>query len=129
MGREDFTGIEALRNEAGVGIDAMDDYAAHVFVSTEDGAPIAAGRMYPVDAALRIDRLVSAKAYQDLPYEDLVLRILLYRARELSQEMVEVEPTAAIADLLPRFGFVAFGDANLMRCARDAIIWFSQCGD
>ncbi len=130
LGREDFAGIEALRNAAGMPGDAMDEYAAHVFVSDEDGTPIAAGRLHPVGEALRIDRIAAAHEFAALPYEELVLRILLYRARELPQEIIEVEPTPGIAALLPRFGFAFAGeDARLMRCARSGITWFSQCED
>ncbi len=130
MGREDFEGIEALRRVCGVPVDAMDDYAAHVFVSDEDGSPIAAGRLYPVGDALRIDRLVASQAYAAMPYEELTLRILLYKAKDMPQAFIDVEPTAAIRPLLPRFGFAPpEGPDGLMRCAREGIVWFSQCGD
>ncbi len=130
LGKEDFVGIESLRRAAGAPVDAMDDYAAHVFVSDEDNEPIAAGRMYPVGDALRIDRLVVAAKYASLPYEELTLRILLYRSRELPQAVIEVDPAPGVASLLPRFGFEPDeNDPQLMRCARGDITWFSQCGD
>lgn len=130
LGRDDFAGVEALREALGVSIDAMDDYAAHIYVSDEDGGPIAAGRMYPVGDALRIDKMVVAEKYASLPYEELTLRILLYRARELPQNIVEVEVTPGVEELLPRFGFAPVQeDPRFMRCARKDIVWFSQCGD
>ena len=46
--------------------DAMDAVAAHLFVCTDAGEPIAAGRMYPCPEhdAVRIDRLVVAPAFR-----------------------------------------------------------------
>ena len=130
LGKEDFAIVEALRGVLGVPVDELDEYAAHVYVSDEDGAPIAAGRMYPIGDALRIDRIIAAGEYASLPYEELTLRILLYRARELPQEFVEVENTPAIDELLPRFGFSPKKDEPAMfRCARAGITWFSQCKD
>lgn len=130
MGREDFSGIEALRRETGAGFDTMDDYAAHVFVSEEDGTPIASGRLYPVSDALRIDRMTVSKAYCALPYEEFTFRVLLYRAKDLPQTTIEAEITPGLAPLLPRFGFspAAF-DPRIMTCPRNGIIWFSQCHD
>ncbi|HOG02277.1 MAG: hypothetical protein BWY35_00123 [Firmicutes bacterium ADurb.Bin248] len=130
LGKEDFAGVEFLRQASGAPVDAMDDYAAHVFVSGEDNEPIAAGRMYPVGDALRIDRLVVAAKYATLPYEELTLRMLLYRARELPQSVIEVEPAPGVAGLLPRFGFAPDeNNPRLVRCPREGITWFSQCGD
>jgi hypothetical protein len=130
LGNEDFGGIEALRGALGVAADALDEYAAHVYVSDENGAPIAAGRMYPVEDALRLDKILAAKVYANLPYEELVLRIMLYRARELPQSAVEVEVVPGIEKILPKFGFSHVeGEPRLMRCARGDITWFSQCSD
>jgi len=130
LGKEDFAGIESLRRASGTAVDAMDGCAAHVFVSGEDGQPIAAGRMYPAGDALRIDKLVVCAKHASLPYEELTLRMLLYRARELPQTMIEVEPGPGVESLLPRFGFAPDkNDPRLMRCARENITWFSQCGD
>ncbi len=130
LGNEDFGGIEALRSDLDVCADALDEYAAHVYVSDENGVPIAAGRMYPIGEALRLDRILAARQYANLPYEELVLRILLYRARELPQSVIEVETVPGIENILPKFGFSQTDDdPRIMRCARDAITWFSLCND
>ena len=57
--------------------DAMDAVAAHLFVCTDAGEPIAAGRMYPCPEhdAVRIDRLVVAPAFRGKLYDDLLLRV------------------------------------------------------
>lgn len=130
LGNEDFGGIAALRNALGVPVDALDEYAAHVYVADENNKPIAAGRMYPVDDTLRIDKILSVPECETALYEELVLRILLYRARELPQKTIAVESTPDIEEVLPKFGFSPIeGQSGLMQCARESIAWFSQCGD
>lgn len=128
MGHESFEPIRALRASIGMDCDMIDGYAAHVYVFEDDGSPIASGRMYPDGDAVRIDRLAVADGRHSLPYAEFVLRVLLYKAKDMPQTYLEVEPADDILALLPLFGFARATDApNIMRCKRDELTWFSEC--
>ena len=126
FGKEAFGPIAALRATLGIAGDAMDDYAAHVYVFDEDGSAIAAGRMYPALDAIRIDKLATAPERRALPYAEFTLRVILYKAKDLPQTVIEIVPTEDIAPLLPLFGF-SKAENGLMSCPREGLVWFSQC--
>ena len=94
IGNDGFDRIEALRRAAGTCpqciSDGKDAYAGHVYVFEETGEPIAAGRMYPDGDALIIDRIAVMPQYDAMPYAELVLRMLLFRAQELSQNDIRI---------------------------------------
>ena len=128
IGREGFDRIEALRRAAGVSdaCDSMDAYAGHVYVCEETGEPIATGRMYPDGDALIIDRIAVMPQYDAMPYAELVLRMLLFKAQELPQRKIRISCEEKRFALVRRFGFAQTGD-NAFSCRRDDIIWDSDC--
>lgn len=139
IGKEDFEPIEALRrqvNVAGQGIDeamefdGMDDFAGHVYVCEEDGTPIAAGRMYPTGSAMLIDRIAVMPEYELMPYGELVLRMLLFKAQELPQKTIEILVEKRRFELVERFGFTLKenrGEKGLYACPADKVVWESAC--
>lgn len=144
IGKENFDRIAALRhnvNVLGRGIDeaaefdALDAYAGHVYVCEDTGAPIAAGRMYPDSDSLIIDRIAVMSEYEHLPYAELVLRMLLFKAQELPQRNVRIICEECRFALVERFGFVRTGKPAVKHgvlteeysCPTDKIIWDSAC--
>ena len=128
IGREGFDRIEALRRAAGVSdtCDSMDAYAGHVYVCEETGEPIAAGRMYPDGDALIIGRIAVMPQYDAMPYAELVLRMLLFKAQELPQRKIRIICDESRFALVRRFGFIQSG-AHTFTCSRNAIVWDSEC--
>lgn len=144
IGKENFDRIAELRrtvNVFGRGIDeadefdALDAYAGHVYVCEATGAPIAAGRMYPDNDTLIIDRIAVMGEYDLLPYAELVLRMLLFKAQELPQKNVRIICEESRFALAERFGFVRTGEPTVKHgiataeysCPTDKIIWDSAC--
>lgn len=144
IGKENFDRIAELRrnvNVLGRGIDeaaefdALDAYAGHVYVCEAAGAPIAAGRMYPDNDSLIIDRIAVMSEYEPLPYAELTLRMLLFKAQELPQRNVRIICEECRFALVERFGFVRVGEIKAMHgtlmaeysCPTDKIIWDSAC--
>lgn len=145
FGRENFESVRALRracfvDEQGVApdeeFDAFDGISAHLFVEDESGAPIAAGRIFPDGDITRVGRICVAPPYRDGRYDDLVLRLLLYKAEGLAGNAVVTCPREADAPVYERFGFRRegapfFGRGSLrvrLRVPRDGIVWHSECG-
>ena len=128
IGRDGFEKIESLRRAAGISdaCDSMDAYAGHVYVCEETGEPIAAGRMYPDGDALIIDRIAVMPQYDAMPYAELVLRMLLFRAQELPQNNIRIICDESRFALVRRFGFARSG-AHTFTCSRNAIVWDSEC--
>ncbi len=128
IGMDGFEKIESLRRAAGVSdaCDNTDAYAGHVYVCEETGEPIAAGRMYPDSDALVIDRIAVMRAYDAMPYAELVLRMLLFKAQELPQREIRINCEEKRFALVRRFGFIQ-SDAHTFTCSRDAIVWDSEC--
>lgn len=130
IGNDGFDRIEALRRAAGACpqciSDGKDAYAGHVYVFEETGEPIAAGRMYPDGDALIIDRIAVMPQYDAMPYAELVLRMLLFKAQELPQNDIRIICDESRFALVRRFGFAQSG-AHTFTCSRDAIVWNSEC--
>lgn len=128
IGRDGFEKIEFLRRAAGVSdaCDSMDAYAGHVYVCEETGEPIAAGRMYPDGDALIIDRIAVMPQYDAMPYAELVLRMLLFKAQELPQREIRIICDESRFASVRRFGFIQSG-AHTFTCSRNAIVWDSEC--
>lgn len=128
IGRDGFEKIGSLRRAAGVSdaCDSMDAYAGHVYVCEETGEPIAAGRMYPDGDALVIDRITVMSEYDAMPYAELVLRMLLFKAQELPQNEIRINCEEKRFALVRRFGFIQ-SDAHTFTSSRDAIVWDSEC--
>ena len=137
-----FAPVRALREmvrvqEQGVlseaEFDALDAVAAHLFVRTDAGAPIAVGRMYPCPEcdAVRMDRLVVAPKFRGRLYDDLLLRVMLYKAQQMPFATIEAAMQPEAKQLLARFGFQsAAGQAcggTLMAVPRGGVIWDSAC--
>ena len=128
IGRDGFEKIGSLRRAAGISdaCDSMDAYAGHVYVCEETGEPIAAGRMYPDGDALIIDRIAVMAQYDAMPYAELVLRMLLFKAQELPQRKIRIICDESRFALVRRFGFAQSG-AHTFTCSRNAIVWDSEC--
>ena len=143
IGKEEGAGAMAVRRavfveERGMDcereFDLMDEFAAHLFVSDEAGVPIAAGRMYPEAGRVMLDRIAVMPDFRSLPYDDLVLRVMLYKAQqtELIDIAAAVEPGAE--KLYIPFGFRIAGETllrgektALYTVPRQNVIWDSAC--
>ena len=144
IGTQDFDKIRALRHQVNVTLrgvpeqeefDALDAFAAHVYVESDKSEPIAAGRMYPDKDDVRIDRIAVAPEFSAMPYGELVLRMLLYKAQDMPQSRIVILAEEALFPLLPGFGFTPAsgpapgrgGETALFTCPRSAIVWDSAC--
>lgn len=86
-------------------------------------SPIAAGRMYPSleHDAVRIDRLVVAPAFRGKQYDDLLLRVMLYKAQQMPFSAIEASVGEAERELLtgwvPARRIAANGARHCIFCA------------
>ncbi len=115
--------------------DWFDGVAAHLFVSDEADTPIAAGRLYPDGLPVRMDRIAVMPEFRSMPYYDLVLRAMLYKAQDIAQaEIIALVPENEAALYAP-FGFTLNGKRkNMGKCdyvelavRPENIIWDSPC--
>ena len=114
--------------------DHNDGYAAHVFVSDENDAPIASGRMYPDGDRILMDRIAVMPAFRALPYDELVLRVMLYKAQQSQMREIAAAVYEGGEALYLPFGFKKAGDttlrglpAALLTVPRESVIWDSAC--
>lgn len=139
---EDFEKISAIRRfvnveERGIAeaaeFDWFDGIAAHILVTDDDnGAPIAAARMYPDGELTRIDRITVMPSDAAALYAEFVLRLALYKAQTLGGADIAVAAECGLGALCAEFGLLPCGEADARgaveyRCARDGVKWFSHC--
>lgn len=109
--------------------DRYDEIAAHVYV-WDDRGPIAAGRIFPLGEATGIGAIVTAPERRQEPFADLVLRILLDKARNLAGDPILARPLPGDVPLYQSFGFEKAGDApDAYSVPRDGVRWHSPCKD
>ncbi|MEG1547523.1 MAG: GNAT family N-acetyltransferase [Clostridia bacterium] len=114
--------------------DWFDGIAAHLYVSDEADTPIAAGRLYPDGELTRLDRIAVMPDFRGLPYDDLVLRTMLYKAQQLGGDVIATQVLAdEVAMYLP-FGFTQTatklmrgGEYAELTVMRDCVKWDSAC--
>ena len=82
--------------------------------------------MFPDSDALIIDRIAVMPQYDAMPYAELVLRMLLFKAQELPQREIRINCEEKRFALVRRFGFAQSG-AHTFTCSRNAIVWDSEC--
>ncbi|MCE5236612.1 MAG: GNAT family N-acetyltransferase [Clostridiaceae bacterium] len=115
--------------------DVCDGISAHLFVEDGSGESIAAGRIFPDGESTRIGRICVAPPYRGERYDDLVLRLLLYKAEGLAGGNIVACPRSEEAPFYERFGFRREGapyfERNALRVRlsvpRDGIVWRSEC--
>ena len=106
--------------------DALDEYAAHVYVyDPHSGDSIATGRLYPDNGDLVLGKITVSPAYSAPLYGDLVLRMLLFRAQQLPAGRIRAQVRPEQIPMLPPFGFVCDGEEPWVR--RDDVVWDSPC--
>ena len=144
FGKENFARVRELRRlcfveEQGIAeeeeFDAFDGVSAHLLVEDEHGASIAAGRIFPDGEVTRIGRVCVAPGFRSERYDDLVLRLLLYKAENLMGASIVTCPREAEAPFYERFGFRREGEAFFARGAtrlrlavpREGVVWTSEC--
>ncbi|HWS29463.1 MAG TPA: hypothetical protein VN512_05035 [Clostridia bacterium] len=144
FGRENFERVREMRRfcfvqEQGIAqseeFDAFDGISAHLFVEDEAGTPIASGRIFPDRDITRIGRITTMPDFRNERYDDLVLRLLLYKAEGLAGKSIVTCPRESEAAFYEPFGFkrdgASFFGRNAMRVRlsvpRDGILWHSDC--
>ncbi|MBE5784952.1 MAG: hypothetical protein E7330_04055 [Clostridiales bacterium] len=139
IGTAEFAPIGAIRAAAGerAEAEAIDEYAVHLYVKTDAGEPIGAGRIYPVAPrnAVRFDKLLTTPKYRGTVYDELLLRIMLFKAQEMPFQNIETVAGSATAGLIEKFGLKQAEDPSpeegktFYTIPRDAVIWWSACGE
>ena len=116
--------------------DACDDMAVYALVFDEAGCPSGTGRL-AIDEADRfmLGRVCVLKERRGLGLGDLILRMLLFRAQELSAPAVYVEAVLPAVPFYERYGLRPIGDVceragaqyRLMRASADEIDIEGSC--
>ncbi|MBQ2661521.1 MAG: hypothetical protein IJF80_02590 [Clostridia bacterium] len=135
MGQEAVETLEKLN----IKTNANDVYAVHVFVTEKDGgAMIAVGSACPdlkSGGDVQIERIVLMEKYKNTIFDELVLRMLLFKFQELKNKKISMWANEKQASLLARFGFSSTGEKNTasdemlfkMSADTDKILWPSDC--
>ena len=144
FGMMDFDDVKRVRQsvfveELGVpedrAFDWFDGIAAHLLLLDENKQPMAAGRMYPDGDLTRLDWIGVMKPFRGMPYDEFVLRMLLYKAQTLAGSEIAAQAPVDQLPLYTAFGLVPWGDSariggypvQELRVGRDRIHWHSAC--
>lgn len=139
VGTEDFAPIGALREAAGESPKAepIDAYAVQLYVKTDAGEPIGAGRIYPVAErnAVRFDKLMTAPKYNGTVYDELLLRIMLFKAQQMPFATIETVAGGGTGKLIEKFGLQVSAEESpepgktFYTIPRGDVVWWSACGE
>lgn len=89
--------------------DALDDWSWHVILYQED-RPAATGRIYYQDGAYWLGRICVRKAARGLGLGDLLMRMLLFKAREHHAPVVRLGAQESAAGFYAKYGFAPYGE-------------------
>ena len=135
MGQEAAETLEKLN----IKTNPNDIYAIHIFVTEKDGGGmIAVGSAYPDPKSggdIFIERIVLMEKYKSTIFDELVLRMLLFKFQELKNKKISMWANEKQAGLLARFGFASNGEKNMaseemllkMSVNTNEILWPSDC--
>ena len=80
---------------------------------------------------MRIDRLVVAPLFRGKLYDDLLLRVMLYKAQQMPFAAIEAAVEEAARPLFASFGFqpadVQASGATLLCVPRGSVVWPRAC--
>jgi predicted GNAT family N-acyltransferase len=129
--------VFAAEYEAGAlpGPDELDAQAMHL-VLYDDGAPVAAGRLYHDGKTFRIGECGVLPAYRGQGFGDLLVKLLLRKAFGFGPGEVRVGAREPAVDFFGRYGFAGTGEAFtengsarvMMSVTKDTLTFPSQCG-
>lgn len=114
LGIVDFEDIREVRRAALVesgemteeeAFDANDALAAHLYVALETGEKVATARIYAVEKITRLGHIAVSPEFRGQGYEEFCLRMLLYKAQQLSADLVQAYVQEKDAELYERMGF------------------------
>lgn len=114
LGIVDFENIRAARHRALVEecglsedevFDSNDQFAAHLYVYEETGEPIATARIYAAEHVTRLGHIAVLPEYYNQGYEEFALRMLLYKAQQLSADLIQAYVMEKDEALYERMGF------------------------
>lgn len=117
--RDDLSAVMALRRRVFVGeqgfaakdeIDAHDAMAIYALVYDEMGAPAGTGRLFIDDDRFTIGRVCVAREARGQGFGDLVMRMLVLRARELCAPSVWLKAQLPTVAFYARYGFRPAGE-------------------
>ncbi len=133
-------GADSIRtiNDLGLAATPFDEYSAHVFVREKsNSAMIALGSIHPDPASgeICISRIAIMPGYAGKLYDEFVLRMLLFKAQQLSGGLIYMMADASEQELLARFGFKTCGDDMIihgnkrikMQILASEVVWQSDC--
>ncbi len=135
-----YMGNDAVRTleEENIKTVPSDFYAVHVFVRKKDDlSMMAIGTACPDEKTgdIRIERIVLSEAYRGTIFDELVLRMILFKFQELPNKKIYMWAKDEQQKLLARFGFSSNGEKNTVCCETllkmsvntNSIIWPSEC--
>ena len=92
--------------------DDMDSRALHI-VFTNDGKPVATGRLYFADGAWNIGRVCVLPEYRNLHLGDLLMRALLDQAIHYGADEIRVGAQKQVTGFYEKLGFEPYGEEYL----------------
>lgn len=135
-----YMGNEAVKTLEELNIETVpsDAFAVHIFVKKKDDmSMMALGTACPDGKTgdIQINRITLMEAYKGTLFDELVLRMLLFKFQELKNKNIYMWANEREQKLLVRFGFAAKGEKNCvcgeallkMSVNTDSIIWPSDC--
>ena len=98
------------------GPDEFDRMAVYALAFDEDDRPAGTGRLFiDRDGRFRVGRVCVLKDARGTGLSDLILRMLLFRARELNAASVYADVDPAAEDAFARYGFRTYESGALAK--------------
>lgn len=118
LGSKDLDNIHNIRREVFIieqntseeeEWDSYDNEAIHLLVY-DNKKPVATGRIIIVDDVCLLGRIAVLKDYRKQGFGDLVVRMLIRKAYEMSFERQEIHAQIQAVGFYEKLGFVPFGE-------------------
>ena len=93
--------------------DRFDDVSVYALAMDGDGNPVSTGRLFAnEEGKFTIGRVCTLKEYRGQGYADLVLRMLLRRAKDMNVPDVTISSQIPAMGFYARFGFEPTGEVT-----------------
>ena len=114
--------VEELNGDPSGPADRFDEMAIYALAVDEDGAPAATGRLYiDADDRFRIDAVCVRRELRSNGLGDLVMRMLLSRALELSAAQIYLSCAPEARGFFAKYTFCEAGEVGLVRATAETI--------
>lgn len=123
-GKDNLSVVLSIRDET----DFYDEFAFNVVIYDED-VPAGTGRLLFKEGKYFIDRLCVKTQFQNLNYEDLLIRMLVRKAVTIGAEKTYILAENGLEDILKNIGFEErYTENNVKLMVKNGDVGADCCG-